>query len=677
MTIPGARLGTSAATAAALLLTCWGTALAEPRTSSPGRAAAGPLATQVVSARTAQGHAQSQGTPGDRAARAASATAAAEATTGRGPSAADGSSRDRYIVVYRSGRRPRTAAPATLGVHASHVFRRVLNGYAATLTTAQLTAARSDPAVAYVEPDRPVHAWGTQTPAGWGLDRLDQRTLPLNNSYTYPYDGTGITAYVIDSGLRATHTEFTGRVGTGRNFVGAATGGDTSTDDCDGHGTHVAGSLGGSTYGVAKNVTIVPVRVLDCEGSGFTSDVISGVEWVTNNHSGPSVANMSLGGNTTDAALDAAIQTSINAGVTYAVAAGNDSVNACTQSPADLAAAITVGATDPDDSAAVYSNYGTCVDLYAPGTSIPSAGITSDTATATMSGTSMASPHVAGLAAQFLQAHPGSTPSQVGDYLKAYGVHGLLTQMLPGDPNVLAHVPSDDEAPFITAIARRVSGLGVTATVTATDYATGLHGFSYTWSTRPTATTTEVDTVEDTTSSTMSATLAQGIWYLHVRAVDSAGNWTGVANSATFVVDVAAPRLTLLRVKPASTNRYAVTVGATDNVGLASIHVVWNRVRTSVAGGHQVVAGPGTVLSPTLGRGSWYVHVAAVDRAGHVTGWATAGPYTSPLPFVRGAVTQGARCPTRTRGYFGFTRSHVLERCSRTATNATLRWRRY
>jgi subtilisin family serine protease len=287
-----------------------------------------------------------------------------------------------------------------------------------------------------VEADQPMHATTTQTGATWGIDRVDQRNLPLSTTYTYTADGTGVNAYIIDTGIRFSHAQFGGRATSGFDAVDGG-----SADDCNGHGTHVSGTVGGSTYGVAKNVHLVAVRVLDCSGSGTTAGVISGVDWVTANHVSPAVANMSLGGGASTT-LDNAVASSIASGVTYAVAAGNGNflgiaANACNSSPARVATALTVGATDQTDKKASFSNYGTCLDLFAPGVNITSSWYGSDTATNTISGTSMATPHVVGVAALYLQGNPSATPATVSAALVANATTGKVTSPGTGSPNRL------------------------------------------------------------------------------------------------------------------------------------------------------------------------------------------------------------------------------------------------
>ncbi len=368
---------------------------------------------------------------------------------------------NQYIVVLAEG----TDAAAIARRHritTQQVYSTALSGFAARLTAKQLAAVRNDGSVAYVEQDsiarinakpdpkgitkvkpkgnaqlgarsQAPSGKSVQTGATWGLDRIDQRARPLNGTYRYTSTGAGVTAYVIDTGIYAGHSNFGGRASGGFTSIGDGNG----TNDCHGHGTHVAGTIGSATYGVAKAVRLVGVRVLDCAGSGSWSGVISGIDYVTYNHTGPSVANMSLGGGFVQAVNDA-VTNSIAEGVTYAVAAGNDyGANSCNTSPASTPLALTVGATDSTDTRANFSNVGPCVDVFAPGVNITSTWRTSSTATAVLSGTSMASPHVAGLAALFLQTNPYATPATVNSVIKGTAVAGLVTN--PGTaPNLLA-----------------------------------------------------------------------------------------------------------------------------------------------------------------------------------------------------------------------------------------------
>ena len=318
-----------------------------------------------------------------------------------------------YIVVFAD-----TVADVpglAYGLAAAHgrsprfIYEHALKGFAAELPDQAVEALSRNPNVAYIEPDSVVWAIATQSPATWGLDRIDQRNPPLNSIYNYVNTGFGVTAYIIDTGIRFSHIDFGGRASSGFDAVDGG-----NADDCNGHGTHVAGTVGGAIYGVAKGVSLVAVRVLDCSGSGTTSGVIAGIDWVTNNAVKPAVANMSLGGGASSS-LDAAVRNSILSGVSYAVAAGNGNwagraQDACNYSPARVAEAMTIGATNSSDAKASWSNYGNCVDWFAPGVSITSAWSTSDTATNTISGTSMATPHTAGVAALYLQTN--RTPNQ-------------------------------------------------------------------------------------------------------------------------------------------------------------------------------------------------------------------------------------------------------------------------
>ncbi|WHT17709.1 S8 family serine peptidase [Crossiella sp. CA-258035] len=382
------------------------------------------------------------------------ATAAPEAAIRN--AGGEGAVPNSFIVVLKDSAEVRAASVATVasdlattyGAKVGRTYDTAIRGFSMTVGESQARRLAADPQVEFVEQNRTVRISGTQpNPPSWGLDRIDQRALPLNQSYTYPNDGTGVNVYVVDTGIRVTHQDFGGRAVSGYDFIDN----DTNADDCQGHGTHVAGTVAGTAHGVAKGAKVHAVRVLNCQGSGTYEQVIAGINWVANNAVKPAAANMSLGGGASDA-VDAAVRGAITKGVTFALAAGNGDIfgrpqDACTVSPARTQEAITVGATDRNDNKATFSNFGTCVDIFAPGVDITSAWKDNDTITRTISGTSMAAPHVAGAAALVLQANPAFTPQQVRDAMVNAATPDKVVNPGTGSPNKLLFVGEGGTTP--------------------------------------------------------------------------------------------------------------------------------------------------------------------------------------------------------------------------------------
>jgi subtilisin family serine protease len=353
-------------------------------------------------------------------------------------------------------------------------YDKAIKGFNVELPDAVAQLLAHDPRVAYIEEDAVVKIDTTQTGATWGIDRIDQRNLPLDGNYTYSTTASNVHAYIVDTGILTTHSEFGGRASVGTDQVGDGHNG----IDCNGHGTHVAGTVGGATYGVAKGVSLVAVRVLDCSGSGTNAGVIAGVNWVASNAIKPAVANMSLGGGASQA-LDDAVTAAVNAGIVFCVAAGNgdqfgNPQDACTTSPARAPAAITVSATDSTDTKASWANYGTCVDIFAPGVNITSSWYSSTTATNTISGTSMATPHVCGVSALYLAGNPTATPAAVVSALTSNATSGVVASPGPGSPNLLLYSGfiggGGTPPPTITSFSPSSGAVGSSVTVTGTNF---------------------------------------------------------------------------------------------------------------------------------------------------------------------------------------------------------------
>lgn len=398
---------------------------------------------------------------------------------------------DRYIVVFKDSAVPASTVGAKardlagrFGGKARHVYTAGLRGFSVGMSAAQARKLAADPAVAAIEAVQRIGVLDTQNnPPNWGDDRIDQANLPLNQAYTYPTNpGQGVTVYVLDTGINANHVDFTGRVKQGTDMVDD----DSTPTDCHGHGTHVAGTSVGTSYGVAKKASVVAVRVLNCQGSGTNDDLIAGINWVRTNAQKPAVVNYSIGcqSRCTSQAMDSAVSSLISSGVQFVQAAGNSSDDACYYSPQGVAAAVTVGNTNSSDARNSSSNYGSCLDIFAPGTSIVSASYSSNTGSATMTGTSMASPHTAGAAAVYLGLNPNATPAQVRDALVNNATTGKVTSPGTGSPNRLLYTGfmnggTNPNNPSVTNPGNRSTAVG--QSVSLQMQATG--GTSpYTWS---------------------------------------------------------------------------------------------------------------------------------------------------------------------------------------------------
>jgi len=516
-----------------------------------------------------------------------------------------------YIVVLKgpNGSSSIEADISRAGGRTERRFTHVLNGLSVRIKNSEVARLRNNPNVLSVEPDQQMFAVDTQSPTpSWGLDRIDQRSLPLNSTFTATAQGSGVDTYIVDTGIYASHTEFTGRLAAGFSSIADSNG----TNDCNGHGTHVAGTTAGTTYGIAKSATLIPVRVLDCSGSGSNSGVIAGLDWIVAHHiSGKAaVVNMSLGGGASTA-LDTAVQNVINDGIVMVVAAGNSNVDACNTSPARATNALTVGATgqystgETTDSRSSYSNYGPCLDIFAPGSRITSSWIGGSAAISTISGTSMAAQHVAGVAAVLFGRYPSSTASQIASMLRTAATPNVVIGPGTGSPNYLLYLdplggtpsgpdavtPVAPSAPTAITITPSSGSLsikftaGSAGTSPITNYKYSLDG-GVTWLTRSPASTLSPIVVSGLTNGST--------YSVSIRAISTAGD--GIASTLVNATIPSAPSAPLLVTALASANR---TARVTWTLGVNGGSPITSHVVTAYLNGTTTVAKSVTVSGAT------------------------------------------------------------------------------